>query len=110
MLKKVIIMTLAKLVKSLRTSYGLTQAQFGDILNVSRATVGDYELGRSTISLEYLIALSKYFDVSLDWMVDNTPYAEPPSGIKHVFNQLNTDYQAVLINLAYALLDVQRNK
>ena len=103
-------MTLANLVKSLRLSYGCTQDQFASILNVSRQTIGDYENGRTAISLEYLIALSRHFDVSLDWIVDNAQYPEPPSSIKHVFAQLNPAYQSAVLNLARSLLDVQKHK
>ena len=54
---------------SLRKQRGLSQDELGSRLNVSRQTVSKWELGETTPELEKLIALSDFFEVSLDELV-----------------------------------------
>ena len=57
---------------SLRKQRGLSQDELGSRLNVSRQTVSKWELGETTPELEKLIALSDFFEVSLDELVMET--------------------------------------
>ena len=52
-----------------RRNIGLTQLQLARELNISPSAVGMYEQGRRTPDLETLIALSKLFHVSLDYLI-----------------------------------------
>ena len=44
----------------------LSQADFSDIFNVSRASVGAYEEGRSEPKIDMIIQIASYFGVSVD--------------------------------------------
>ena len=65
--------------KKLRKSKGLTQAELGKILGVSPSTIGMYEQGRRTPDKDALIAISNYFNVSTDYLLENekAPDAHP---------------------------------
>ena len=59
---------IAERVKFLRTSKGLTQKQLADTIGVSEVSLQRFEYGSSRPSLDTLIALADYFDVSLDYL------------------------------------------
>ena len=56
-------------VRALRTSRGLSQDDLAAALGVTKTFVSDIERSRRTTTIEKLIALADYFDVSLDWLV-----------------------------------------
>ncbi len=55
--------------KYLREQKGLSQENFGQILNISRAQVSTFERNCSAPSIEVLIAASNYFKISVDMLV-----------------------------------------
>lgn len=65
---------------NLRRRRGLSQEQLADQLGVSRQAISKWEGGQSTPELEKLMAISKYFNVSLDELTgelsDKTPVVE----------------------------------
>ena len=60
-------------IASLRQSCGLSQAELAQRLHISTSTVGMYEQGRREPSVETLIALSRIFGVSLDYLLSGRP-------------------------------------
>ena len=50
----------------------MTQAQLAKELNISRPALANYEIGKREPSIEILIKLARYFNVSVDYLVDNT--------------------------------------
>ena len=56
----------------LRTCINLTQEDIAKILKISRTTYKDYELQTSIIPIKHLVTLSKYFDVSIDYLFEFT--------------------------------------
>ena len=56
----------------LRTCSNLTQEDIARILQINRSTYKDYELQTSIIPIKHLVALSKYFDVSIDYLFEFT--------------------------------------
>jgi transcriptional regulator with XRE-family HTH domain len=54
-------------VKTVRTDHGLTQAEFGKKLAVTRGAVGNWERGEG-IKRENLQAIAETFEVSFDWL------------------------------------------
>ena len=56
--------------KQLRKSEKLTQEQLAKILNVAKTTYCGYELGTSEPTIETLIKLADFYNVSLDYLVD----------------------------------------
>jgi transcriptional regulator with XRE-family HTH domain len=62
---------LSKNISYLRKERSLTQEQFADELEISRSRVGSYEEGRSEPSVITLLALSQFFNLPIDVMVQN---------------------------------------
>lgn len=56
-------------IKALRTAVKISQEELADSINVSRGNVGDWERGRAKPGAEALISLSRYFNVSVDWIL-----------------------------------------
>lgn len=59
-------MTFKDNLKALRTTAGIWQKQLADALNTSPKTISHWETGYSEPSVEQLIRLADYFDISLD--------------------------------------------
>ena len=57
--------------KQLRKNNKITQEHLAKIIGVERSTIGKYESTNTIPSNEILIALSKYFNVSIDYLLGN---------------------------------------
>ena len=55
--------------KNLRQKHKLTQSELADILGLKPTAISNYESKRNEPSFDKLIALSKYFDVSCDYLL-----------------------------------------
>ncbi len=55
--------------RTLRVSQNLTLEQLANELSLVKQTIGNWEKGVRTPSLEASIALSEFFNVSLDYLV-----------------------------------------
>ncbi|MBQ3235817.1 MAG: helix-turn-helix transcriptional regulator [Clostridia bacterium] len=63
-------MSFSKNLKNLRTAQNLDQKKLADILNVSSKTVSHWETGYTEPSINQLITIANYFDITLDELVD----------------------------------------
>lgn len=63
--------------RDLREDNDLSQETVADYLHVSQATYSRYENGKLDIPSAALIALSKYYGVSVDYLLGLTPRKEP---------------------------------
>lgn len=61
-----------KMLKSLRTSKGLTQDELAKILKISRSTVGMYESGAREPDYETLESIADFFNVDIDYLLGRT--------------------------------------
>ena len=63
-------------IKELRSSNGLQQNDLVELLSISQASLSSYENGKKLPSIDLLVKLSNYFDVSLEWLcgLDNAPH------------------------------------
>ena len=59
----------AERIKTLRERKGLTQSTLARMIGITRSSVNAWEMGLSTPSTQYLIELSKYFNVSTDYLL-----------------------------------------
>jgi transcriptional regulator with XRE-family HTH domain len=64
--------TLADILKKLRKSNNLTQAELGKILGVGKTTISMYETGNSTPSDEIKLKIAEHFNISLDFLLGNS--------------------------------------
>ena len=55
--------------KELRKERNLTQSDIGEILHVSKVQISDIEKGKKTTTIDNLVILAKYFDVSTDYLL-----------------------------------------
>lgn len=56
-------------IRNLRENRDIKQTELAKYLNVTQTTYSKYELGRINISIETLIKLADFYDVSLDYLV-----------------------------------------
>lgn len=59
-------MTLGNKIQEIRTARGMSQEQFGELLNTTRQTVSKWELDQVVPDLKKIIAISRLFCVSTD--------------------------------------------
>lgn len=59
-------------IRDLRTDRDLIQKQVAEILNCSQQVYSNYELGQRDVPTEILIALAKYYSVSVDYILGLT--------------------------------------
>ena len=60
-------------IAALRRAAGWSQGELAQVLQVSPSAVGMYEQGRREPSLEILVAMSRAFSVSLDYLLTGSP-------------------------------------
>lgn len=63
-------------IKMLRTSAGLTQAEFGNIFGIVKSTVSLYESGKSCPNDQMKLKICNYFNVPLDFLIGISNVAE----------------------------------
>lgn len=59
----------AKRLKELRKNENMSQAQVAKLVGVAQSNVSDWENGISRPEYENLVALAKFFDVSVDYLI-----------------------------------------
>lgn len=64
-------------IRELREDKDLTQKQVGQILNMSQTGYNQYEIGRNDIPTSVLINLSKFYNVSVDYILGLTDVQKP---------------------------------
>lgn len=66
--------------RRLRKEHHLTQQHVASVLGVSQRTYSDYETGQRRLSIEGIIILARYYDVSLNFLAGisniKSPYPE----------------------------------
>lgn len=60
--------------RDLRIAKGMTQKEFAALLNVSGNTIHFWETDKQEPSMNMLIIISNFFDVSLDYLFGKTDY------------------------------------
>ncbi|MBE6548821.1 MAG: helix-turn-helix transcriptional regulator [Ruminococcaceae bacterium] len=61
-------------IRDLREDKDLTQKELSKILNCSQQVYSNYELGQRDIPTDILIALSRFYGVSVDYILGLTDY------------------------------------
>lgn len=61
-----------KRIRDLREDNDLTQSEIAKAIGVSQRAYSYYENGERTLTPEILLKLSKYYEVSIDYILDNT--------------------------------------
>ena len=82
-------MEFGELLASLRKERGVLQKEVATYLNVTVATISNYEKGVHSPDLETLILLADFFDVSTDYLLQRTNYK---SSLNVLNRHLTPDY------------------
>lgn len=85
-------MTLGQKIKKIRKTFGLSQEQLAEIINVSRQAITKWESDFGLPDTENLKSLSNIFNVSIDYLLDNIK-DEPILIMKenYVFDEFDKD-------------------
>jgi len=60
--------------RGLREDNDLTQTQIAEILGTSQTMYARYERGANELPLRHLVTLCKFYNVSADYLLGNSPY------------------------------------
>lgn len=77
--------TLSKRLRQLRQERGMTQDDLAERLQTTRSTIANWETGRTEPSIEVLQKLTKFFNVSLDYLVSGEEFKRYPVSDEWVF-------------------------
>ena len=64
-------------IKELREDKDITQREIADYLHIKQNTYSQYENGQRQLPIECLIALSKYYNTSTDYILGLTDERKP---------------------------------
>lgn len=105
--------------KQLRQRHKLTQSELAEILGLKPTAISNYESKRNEPSFDKLIALSKYFDVSCDYLLGISDAYLPVGGevldkdivdFFNLYQQLNQESATELKSYVEYLIYKQENK
>lgn len=88
----------------LRKERGLSQREAAKIFGVSQGTFNNWENSNTQPSIEQLISIARYFEVSVDYLIGNADY----TGVINMISSL-TPEQKELISLYSSLPENSRN-
>ena len=63
-----------KHLKDLREDHDKLQKDIAELLGISQQYYSEYESGKRTIPIQHLITLAKYYNTSIDYIVDLINY------------------------------------
>ncbi len=64
-------------IQDLREDNDMTQTEFGAILHVSQRTYSHYESGSRRLTAELLAQIARYYNTSVDYLLDLTDEKNP---------------------------------
>lgn len=96
-----------KRIAELRKKKRLTQTGLAMKLNVSQKMISSYESGHHQPSIETLIQMSKIFNVSVDYIIENTDLKLPAA---HYIRDRLSQNETELLNIFSELDQAQQQK
>ncbi len=66
-----------KRLRDLREDSDLRQRQLAELLNIKQQQYSLYETGKRDLPLQYALELSKFYNISIDYLVEQTDIKEP---------------------------------
>lgn len=100
-------MEFGKLLADLRKEKGILQKEVANHLNMTVATISNYEKGVHLPDLNTLIMLADYFDVSTDYLLQRTDYKMSINSLNH---HLSDDYTVSDLINTIVELDTQNTR
>lgn len=112
-------MNFGQRLKEIRVQKNLTGEELGNILNVTKVAISNWESGRKFPSQDILISIADYFNISLDFLLCRTNEKrvffhdkckqENLEKIMLSFNELSFDSQEIILKTAAAFLEKENN-
>ena len=93
-------MELSEKLYTLRKKSGRSQEQIAEQLNVSRQAISKRETGQSVPESDKLLAISSYFNVSLDYLLKETD-DQTDSSVDHQDGTTSTNEQSSSVSVRY---------
>lgn len=106
-------MSLYKNLRNLLDEFDITQKQLATELNIAPSTLSGYMQGTSQPDFETLKSLAKYFNVSIDYLLDfnyETKFDKQKEELLRIFNGLSLEQKELYIEQGKAILKIQRKK
>lgn len=75
----------------LRQQYKLTQKQLSEELHIGRTTYSYYESGTRVPDLETLLSIAKYYQISVDSLVNETTFPDTTTSNTNPYTQNSDD-------------------
>lgn len=69
-------MSIGQRIRELRGQTGISQQDLAKEIGVSRGNVGDWEVGKAKPGADALIAITKHFNVSADWVLEGKDFLD----------------------------------
>ena len=98
-------MSFNEVLKNLRMSKGVAQVQVADSLGIAKSTYSMYESGNREPNMEMLKKIARYFDVSLDYLLETTANNE----LYDIINKLGQELENMNIPPAVVHIQAQNN-
>lgn len=103
--------------KELRLKHGLSQKEFAEILGIKNNTYNQYEHENRTPDIETLIKIANYYNVSLDYLLENpTPpktkneFTLQEEELIDIYRELSDRNKEIILKNLYILLDPDERK
>jgi len=84
--------------KKIRKESGFNQSEVAAKLNIKRETYTRYETGTIQPPSDMILAIAKFYEVSADWLLNNTDDPTPPNKK----NSIPPEKMKLLNNIGYA--------
>lgn len=105
----------AQKIKELRLKRGLTQAYLAGQFGVQQQTVNKWEKGIAYPNIETLKEIAKFFNISIDYLLDNEPtdvafLTEERARLVNSYEELTPDGKNLIWNTLRVLLAANRQQ
>jgi len=115
---RLFIMEVGKNIKNIRKSRGITQQQLADLINMHRSNYSKVETGQREISISALTKIAKYFNVSVDDLIQSKNEIPQEIEIENIglsekiklIEQLEEDEQNMVFKFIDSLLTKKKFK
>ena len=101
-------------IKELRNEKGISQEELANAINVKNYSIGDWERSRTEPSINTLIEIANYFEVSVDYLIGrsneigqvqtNANLDQDEVQLLDLYRQMNFQDKNQLIGFAKALI------
>ena len=94
-----------EMIRNLREDQEYKQETIAKYLGVVQQTYSNYEKGHTSLPLDYLVKLTKFYNVSADFLLGLTTFQKPSSEMEKIYAQGKT-----LGEVASALVTLSADK